>query len=180
VILREAKLFKFLERRCAGIPKVLCYTTEKGRNILVLQMLGPSLQLLLKACDGKFSLFTALRVGSMILQLLESLHGQGFVLRRWSLEGFALGQEVESGRLFFSELGHAGSYLSSLDRAHIDFYEGRSLTANRFSSLNAALGIECSRRDDLESLCYLIIEMVRGSLPWHRVYHYASRPEINL
>ena len=50
---------------------------------------------------------------------------------------------------------------------HIPYSTNRGFTGNSvFASVNSHLGFELRRRDDLESLAYILIYFLHGSLPW--------------
>lgn len=147
------------------IPLVHWYGKYEKRNVLVMEYLGNSLDFLFNyRCKGRFSPKTTVMIGIQILDLLSSLHSCGFIHRDIKPENFLTGIGSNSKLIYLIDLGLAKEYKK---RAHIKEVRGKSLVGTaRYASINGHLGIELSRRDDLESLGYMLIYFVTGNLPW--------------
>ncbi len=82
-------------------------------------------------------------------------------------DNFLVGRGGKSGTVYVIDFGLAKRYRDPQTGQHIPYRNGKSLTGTaRYASVNTHLGIEQSRRDDLEAIMYVLLYFLKGSLPW--------------
>jgi len=78
-----------------------------------------------------------------------------------------MGIGEHDNQVYLIDFGLARRYRDPKTRLHISSKEKCNLTGTApYASINNHLGVEQSRRDDLESIAYVLIYFLRGSLPW--------------
>ena len=138
---------------------------------MVMELLGSCLDQLMRNCGGKFSLQTTLMIADQILTRLEYIHSSRFIHRDIKPENIAVGVNGTANTIYLLDYGLAKQYKDSLSNQHIPYLDNKELTGTlRYSSLNTHLGIEQSRRDDMESLGYTLVHCATGSLPWYKIH----------
>jgi len=168
-LIYEAKLLKYLQG-APGIANVHYCDTEGDYNVMVQDLLGPNLEELFNACDRKFGLKTITKIAGQLILRIEFLHGRNFIHRDIKPDNFVIGRGRRSGVIYMIDFGLAKKYRDARTHEHIPYRENKSLTGTaRYASINAHLGIEQSRRDDLEAVGYVIMYFLRGSLPWQGI-----------
>jgi casein kinase 1 len=165
-LLYESKLYKILQGG-TGISNVKWFGVEGDYNVLVIDLLGPSLEDLFNFCSRKLSLKTVLMLADQMINRVEFVHSKSFLHRDIKPDNFLMGLGRRANQVYVIDFGLAKKYRDSTTHQHIPYRENKNLTGTaRYASMNTHLGIEQSRRDDLESLGYVLMYFLRGSLPW--------------
>ena len=152
----------------AGIPRVYLFDRMENKfNYMVMDFLGPSLSDLFQFKEKSFSIETVLMIGIQILTRIEFIHEKGFIHRDIKPENFVIGLNEKSNVVHIIDFGLSKRYKDKNTGQHIPYRENRHLVGTvRYASINAHLGVEQSRRDDIESIGYVLVYFYLGRLPW--------------
>ena len=198
----EARLYRSLAGE--GVCKMHWHgQTDDGHYAIIMDLLGPSLEDLHQRCQSSFTLSTTLQLGVTLMDRFELIHSRGIVHRDVKPQNLAVrlqpcvaqaaaataherdhrpderaGPSASFGGLMVIDFGLARAFYTSEGHISLRKHQGRAGTA-RYASMNTHRGLTQSRRDDLESIGYLLIFLHRGRLPWQGIKA-ATRKEKHL
>ena len=172
--LLEAESFFLLNLKGFGIPKVISFGKNKFYNILIEEFLGPSLYHLwdftnfTKQSDMK--VYNVCMIALQALDRLEYIHSKNIIHRDIKSSNFLIGRN-NNEIIYLIDFGFARKYKSSRTGNHIKFSNIRWVFGSTlYCSINANKGYEQSRRDDLESLGYMLVYLALNYLPWSNFF----------
>ena len=160
----EAIIMNYLKG--PNIPYIKLYGSTSKYNILVMQLLGKSLETIFEE-KKTFSLKTVCMIGYQFVTVLEYIHNKHILHRDIKPDNFVMGLNNLSQHVYLLDFGLAKKYRSSKTLKQIPLVNRKKLTGTaRYASINALKGFEHSRRDDLEAAGYVLIYFIKGRLPW--------------
>ena len=159
-----------LNNKAIGIPKVYYFDKIENRfNYMVMDFLGPSLGDLFQLTQKKFSLQTVCMCGMQMMCRLEYIHEKGYIHRDIKPENFVTGINDDSNTIYIIDFGLSQRYKDKKTGVHNPYRENRQMIGTvRYASINTQIGIEQSRRDDVEAMGYVLVYLALGRLPWQR------------
>ncbi|KAF7030483.1 hypothetical protein CFC21_042019 [Triticum aestivum] len=153
-----------------GVPRVHYKGRQGDYFIMVMDMLGLSLW---DACSNNSHTMSVEMVACIAIEaisILEKVHSKGYVHGDVKPENFLLGPPgtPEEKKLFLVDLGLATKWKDRSTGHHVEYDQRPDIFRGtvRYASVHAHLGRIGSRRDDLESLAYTLVFLLRGRLPW--------------
>ena len=173
-----------------GFPKIYYTCIWDKKNVIVESLLGPSIDKLFKYCGRVFPLKTVCLIGIEMVKRLESMHEKGILHRDLKPNNFTWGNynssynninnynstnnnnyKLDINTIYLIDFGLSCSYWeNSYSTKHYKLKNGLNFVGTlRYASLNSHKGIRQSRRDDLESMLYILIYFLKGKLPWQDI-----------
>lgn len=158
----ESNIYRILSD-VDGVPKIKWYGKDNLYYYMVIDLFGDSLQELLNKLK-KFKMKLIMQIGISILDILMKIHSIGFIHRDIKPENFLLSLSKPI-KIYLIDFGISKPYL--IQNKHIPFvYKNKFIGTLNFASINSHNLYEQSRRDDLESLAYMLIYFYFGELEW--------------
>ena len=152
-----------------GIPSVISFGVSNKYNILVENLLGRSIRDIWVEKNRKLNLKDTCIFAIQAISRLEFVHSKNYLHRDIKPANFLLGNP-DNSQIYLIDFGNAKKFRSSRTGKHIRYMKSQLIFGSLlFLSMNTFKGIEQTRKDELESLGFVIIYLFNGSLPWSKI-----------
>ena len=152
------------------LPKIKMLGYNDSYNILVMELMGKSLENIFEKNYENFTTRCVCNIGYQMVEILEFIHSKNYVHRDIKPDNFVIGLNKKKKYIFILDFGLSKKYRSSKTNRHYPLVVYKNLVGTpRYASINALGGLTQSRRDDLESVGYVLLYFLKGRLPWQGI-----------
>ena len=150
----EAKVYQLIGN-ITGFPQLKWFGTENNNQYLVIDLLGEPLSKI-KQKNGALSHEYVANIGIQIITRLQIFHHLGLIHRDIKPDNFVFGINNNHNILYLIDYGFSKGYKNTSHNKKNETIIG---TIN-YISLNVHKKYEPGRKDDLESVCYVLIYLL--------------------
>ena len=162
----ESECYALFSLRNIGIPKVLTFGYNKEYDILIMPLLGKTLLNIFESKNLNYEFKDICLIAIQIIERIQWVHCRKIIHRDIKPDNFLIGL-TDPFIIYLIDFGLSKKYQSSTTGKHIKYTKLKKFTGTPlFGSVNALMCMEQSRKDDLESIGYMLIYFMKGRLPW--------------
>ena len=162
----ESECYALFSLRSIGIPKVLTFGYNKEYDILIMPLLGKTLLNIFESKNLNYEFKDICLIAIQIIERIQWVHCRKIIHRDIKPDNFLIGLN-DPQIIYLIDFGLSKKYQSSVTGKHIKYTKVKKFIGTPlFGSVNALKCMEQSRKDDLESIGYMLIYFMKGRLPW--------------
>lgn len=150
------------------IPEIYDIVNIGKHKAISMELMDRSLEWLFKNNKNKMDLPTVINIAMQCINIMKELHDVGIIHRDIKPHNF-MTSHINKDKLYLLDYGLSKKFRDQ-NNNHIKFKYDRSITGTlKYVSINIHFGLEPSRRDDLESIGYMLVYLYKGCLPWEKI-----------
>jgi serine/threonine protein kinase len=170
-LINEYKILSAL-KNCQFYPKCYKFCSSPHGNLLVLDFLGPNLEKIMSNLPNKrYSMKSTLMIMAQCLERLKEIHDKGIIHRDMKPENLVIGYKGKEKNIYLIDFGLSKSIIGEKKNFNLLSIKKEKIVVGtvRYISMNTHLGNEQYKKDDLESLAYIMVYFIKGELPWQNI-----------
>ena len=174
----ESRVYQYLDKM-KGIPQLKWFGVDEQHHYMIFSLLGDSLSVF-KEKHPILSLKIVIEIGYQLVKLIETIHNKQLIHRDIKPDNFLFGIGNKKAQLHIIDFGFCKNFVDRRGRHMKQTTDKTPLGTPNFISINVHDGDEPSRRDDLESIVYILLYLSESALPWNEVsLYYGEYKNVN-